>query len=104
MEDAEILAIAAADEADMHLSGEFRFSGRRDSLANDGGHLMTHACRALGVPGLAETLRIERQNLARIPAMPERRSHSAFRIVGDRLVPAVNTAAIAALQQSAAPA
>jgi hypothetical protein len=100
IEDAEIISIAAADEADMHLSGEFRFSGRRDLETFDAG-LASHVCRALGVPGLAETLRIEREKLSRLPGKPGSRSPAAFRIMGDQLVPAVNTAAIAALHERA---
>ena len=103
IEDAEILAIAAANEADMHLSGEFRFSGRRDLEIGAAEQLMTHACTTLGVPGLGETLRAERQTLLGVPAKPDSRMTAAFRIVGDRLVPAVNTAAIEALQRSADP-
>jgi len=84
----------------MHLSGEFRFSGRRDMEMLDNG-LTNLVCRSLGVPGLAETLRIEREKLSRVPAKPGSESVAAFRIVGERLVPSVNTTAIAALQRRA---
>ena len=103
IEDAEILAIVAANVVDMHLSGEFRYSGRRDVETRDAGDLMTHACEILGVPGLAETLRIESQKLLQITPGTDSRNPVAFRIIGDQLVPAANPAAIMALQRSAAP-
>jgi hypothetical protein len=90
--DAELLAIAAANDVDMHLSGEFRFSGRRDMEANDVVGPVTHVCRTLGISGLAETLRLESQNLALVPVRAESRLHASFRIVGDKLVPATNAA------------
>ena len=55
--DAEVLAMAAANEVDMHLSGEFRYSGRTDGLPSNTTELIAHVCRLLGVDGLAETLR-----------------------------------------------
>jgi hypothetical protein len=102
VEDAEILAMIAANEVDMHLSGEFRFSGRRDMETRDVGDLMTYACGMLGVPGLAETVRIEAQKLLQIAPKTDTSIRESFRLVGDRLVPALNPAVIAALQRNAA--
>jgi hypothetical protein len=90
--DAELLAIAAANDVDMHLSGEFRFSGRRDMEANDVVGPVAHVCQTLGISGLAETLRIQSQNLALVPVRAESRLHASFRIVGDKLIPATNAA------------
>ena len=98
IEEAEIVAIAAAVEADMHLSGEFRFSSRRDMDTLDEA-LTRYVCLTLGVPGLAETLRVEREGLSRIPVKGGSQKIAAFRIVGDQLAPAVNPAAITALQR-----
>ena len=99
VEDAEILAIAAANEVDMHLSGEYRFSGRRDMETREFAEMIAHACSVLGVPGLTETLRIESERLLQVPSKTDARNPAAFRIVGDQLIPAVNTEAIAALQR-----
>lgn len=99
IDDAEIVAIAAANEADMHLSGEIRFSGRGVETLD--GELTTVVCQLLGVPGLAETLRIEREKLSQVRAKAGSKDVAAFRVVGDRLIPAVNTAAIAALRRRA---
>ncbi|MEP7183860.1 MAG: hypothetical protein ABI886_16910 [Betaproteobacteria bacterium] len=54
--DAEVIAITAANEVDMHLSGEFRYSGRQDGLQPPVTEQIARACRILGVDGLAETL------------------------------------------------
>jgi GT2 family glycosyltransferase len=54
--DAEIIAITAANEVDMHLGGEYRYSGRTDAPAPQVMEAIAHVCRALGVGGLAETL------------------------------------------------
>ena len=101
VEDAEILAIASANEVDMHLSGEYRFSGRRDMETRNVADLIAHVCSVLGVPGLAETLRIESERLLQVPSKTDSRNPAAFRIIGDQLVPAINTAAISALQRDA---
>jgi hypothetical protein len=54
--DAEILAIAAANEVDMHLSGEYRYTKRTDTPAPQVMQAMFDTCRTLGTSGLAETL------------------------------------------------
>jgi glycosyltransferase involved in cell wall biosynthesis len=91
--DAEIIAIAAANEVDMHLSGEFRYSGRTDGIRPDVTEQIAQVCRVLGVDGLAETLlqaqrqpiSVKPEFLTRIPFSyrvgPDKRS--VVRMVGD---------------------
>lgn len=100
--DAEILAIAAANEVDMHLSGEFKFSGRRDIETDGIMDPITHVCDTLGVPGLAETLRSEGRKLSLFKPAAESRSIGSFRIVGNELVPAVSKAIFQTLYRSGA--
>jgi hypothetical protein len=99
--DAAILAIAAANEADMHLSGEYRFSGRRDLESPEVCDLMSHVCGALGVPGLAQTLTIERRKLAAIAPKAGAEKAASIRIVGDKLFPAANAGVRAVLERAA---
>jgi hypothetical protein len=101
--DGELLAIAAANDIDMHLSGEFRFSGRRDMEANEVSGPITQSCATLGISGLAETLRIETQKLSLIPVRAESRFRASFRIAGENLVPAANGSVPAALDRDAEP-
>jgi GT2 family glycosyltransferase len=58
MLDAEVIAIAAANEVDMHLSGEFRYSGRTAAIRPWMMQHISHACRVLGVDGLTDTLEL----------------------------------------------
>lgn len=57
MLDAEIFAIAAANEVDMHLSGEYRYTRRTDTPGPRVMQAIFDTCPSLGVGGLAETLR-----------------------------------------------
>ena len=50
--DAELIAIAAANEVDMHVSREVRYSGRTDVLEPRLLESAAHVCERLGVPGL----------------------------------------------------
>ena len=91
--DAEITAIAAANEVDMHLNGEFRYSGRTDGIRPQVTEQIAHVCRVLGVGGLAETLlQAQRQPTAVKPELltgitfsyrvgPDKRS--VVRMMGD---------------------
>jgi hypothetical protein len=63
--------------------------------------VIAHACSVLGVPGLTETLRIESERLLQVPSKTDSSNPASFRIIGDQLVPAINTAAISALQRDA---
>ena len=64
--DAEVIAVAAANELDMHLSGEFRYSGRTDSIKPHVLEQIARVSHVLGVDGLYESLRLaqERQTTA----------------------------------------
>lgn len=53
---AEVLAIAAANGVDMHLSGESRYSGRPEHFPASGHGHVEQVCRVLGVPGLSASL------------------------------------------------
>ncbi len=88
--DGAMLAIAAANEVDMHLSGEFRFSGRRDVEPPEISALIPMACAAMGIPGLAVTVEQERRKLAAMAPKPGAASTASFRLDGDRMRPAVN--------------
>ncbi|MDR3414714.1 MAG: glycosyltransferase [Nevskia sp.] len=99
--DAEVLAIAAAGELDMHLSGEFRFSGSRNVEEPDNFHLMTQACEVLGVSALSRSLLAEREKLAGFPAPAEAHPRGSFRIVGSSMLPAIHNTAWRLLRQDA---
>src|SRR5262249_43896280 len=70
--DAEVIAIAAANEVDMHLSGEFRYSGRSDGIGEQATEQIANVCRVLGVDALAQTLRQARADM--IEVAPECRT------------------------------
>jgi hypothetical protein len=82
--DAEILAIAAANEADMILSGEYRYTRRTDAPSPEVMQAMLEACRALGVSGLAETLRLPQLESTPLQAQFVTRMASSYRIAQDR--------------------
>ncbi|MEO7762072.1 MAG: glycosyltransferase [Casimicrobiaceae bacterium] len=58
--EAEILALEAANEIDMHLSGEFRYTGRDDEISPRRFEEIAQVCRIIGVPGLSATLETAR--------------------------------------------
>jgi GT2 family glycosyltransferase len=64
--DAEVIAIHAANEVDMHLSGEFRYSGRSDGIGPQGKEQIVHVCRLLGVDALAQTLLQAQANMLEV--------------------------------------
>src|SRR5215472_581317 len=66
--DAEVLAIAAANEVDMEFSGEVRYSGRTDAIDPAVVQRVASVCSILGVSGLATTLSAARQSDARAPS------------------------------------
>jgi hypothetical protein len=68
--DAEIMAIAAANEVDMHLSGEFRYSGRTDAIEPRVLRQIGQVCEVLGVRGLSATLpQAEQSERAALPEL-----------------------------------
>lgn len=65
--DAEIVAIAAANEVDMHLSGEYRYTRRVDPGLLPQMNLIAQVCALLGVPGLSATLAQAVQAASAVP-------------------------------------
>jgi GT2 family glycosyltransferase len=98
--EAQILAIAAANEIDMHLSGEIRYSGRTDALAPDLVRTITRVCEVLGVSGLADTLAQARRSCAAPPAELMGNARDSYRIAWaeQSLVPMYRPDHVAALQ------
>jgi GT2 family glycosyltransferase len=92
MADVDTALLAIANDAELHLSGEVRATGRTDA---DDGPAVTRAreiCDDLGIPGLAEeTMRQSRGPLAPL-ILPKNRPQSSFRISGTTSVPMVNPA------------
>lgn len=82
--DAEILAIAAANEVDMHLSGEYRYTNRTDAPAPQVMQAMFDTCGTLVASGLAETLRQTPLEQAPVQAQFVTRTTSSYRIGQDR--------------------
>ena len=54
--EAEVLAIEAANELELHLAGEFARTGRTDEIGPVTMRKIEHVCDVLGVPGLADSL------------------------------------------------
>ena len=91
VDDAEIVALVAANEVDMMLGGEYRYTMRDDAMGADGLALVHCVCTALGVPGLAATLEA---GVAAPSASPELRTRTlgSYRIVGLERKPMVSRA------------
>jgi GT2 family glycosyltransferase len=82
--EAQILAIAAANEIDMYLSGEIRYADRTDALAAGIVRQIAQVCEFLGVSGLADTLVQARQS--GVAATPEliANARSSYRIAWEQ--------------------
>ena len=74
------LAIEAANEADMLLSGEYRASGRPIVITAEGRLLLTEVLSRLEAPGLAETARIPPGEGLQGPVLGNVDRHVSFRI------------------------
>ena len=104
--EAEVLAIAAANEIDMHLSGEFRYCGRTDAMPAAMFAAIAPVCEAFGVPGLHRSLvsALERASIApRALLSPVQYS---YRIGPDKrtAVPMANPQAVALIRRDREPA
>jgi hypothetical protein len=88
--DGEIVAIAAANEVDIALSGELRYSGRTAAVEPSAAELLSRVCRILGVPGLTETLRLATTRRAPAPAELVTKITTSYRIAGRSIVPMTN--------------
>jgi GT2 family glycosyltransferase len=97
--DAEVLALVAANEIDMNLSGEIRYSGRADAIAPALTQAIAQVCSVLGVEGLARTLVQARLEARDVPATFVTHLDASYRIAADRrgIVPMVGNA-LAALE------
>lgn len=82
--EAEIVAMEAANEVDMHLAGEFRYSGRNDGLSEAAVARIGEVCALLGVPGLHATLVAARATHAGVPGRLLTRQPVSYRIRPDR--------------------
>jgi hypothetical protein len=95
--ESEIVAMVAANELDMLMSGEFRYCGRADAIPAAVTTLIGHACATLGVPGLHRTLVREQGREVAVPREWQTGLRSSYRIDAARRAPvamAVNVPAI----------
>jgi glycosyl transferase family 2 len=95
--DMEVLAIEAANEVDLHLSGEFKFSGRRDTVSDTVIDLVAYVAASIGVTGLAETIKTEALALSLIPSHAGPDEIQSFRLSGRNRIPAGSGALCALL-------
>jgi hypothetical protein len=84
-EDLASLAIAAADELEIRLSGEADATGRRDLMDDAEAGLAAWAAEAAGAPGLADALR--RARAAAPTRTPRPLASASFRLRDGRPVP-----------------
>lgn len=97
--DAELAMLSAANELDMHLAGEFRYSGRTDAIAPALVAQIAHVADKLGVPGIAAALVRERAAPSTAPAGLLTRIPGSYRIAPDkRGAVRMMTGALAALE------
>ena len=100
--EAEILAIAAANEIDIRLSGEMRYSDRTRALAPGIVRKIARVCEFLGVGGLAHTLALAQGEQSQVEAPPELKTSArdSYRIAWaeQSLVPMRRPDHLAALQ------
>jgi hypothetical protein len=95
--EAEVVAMAVANEIDMHMSGEIRYCGRADVLPAAVVDRMGHVCEILGVPGLHRTLLREQARESAAPREWQTGLRESYRIDPARRVPvtmAVNVPAV----------
>ena len=84
LSEAETLAVVAANELDMHLSGEIRYTGRSDLLDASAMAPIAHVCDVLAVGGLYRTLRREQANAPSVPREFMTTMRFSYRIGQDR--------------------
>src|SRR6185437_2663468 len=82
--EAETLAVIAANELDLYLSGEIRYSGRSDVMAPAAMQPVAHACNALAVNGLVEALHREQAHVGSVPREFVTSVGVSYRIAQDR--------------------
>jgi hypothetical protein len=103
--EAEVLAIAAANEIDMHLSGEFRYCGRTDALPAAMLAAIEPIAETLGVIGLQRSLMSALHNASIGPRTLLSPVQYSYRIGPDKrtAVPMANPQALALIRRAAAP-
>ncbi len=82
--DAELVSIAAANEIDMHLSGEVRYSGRSDVGRSAILAQIGHVSEVLGVPGLEASLRRAQRDTDAAPPEFVTGMQASYRIGQDK--------------------
>ena len=99
--EAEVLAIAAANELDMHLSGEFRYCGRTDAMPAAVLAALEPVCKALGVAGLHRSLADAVKRATTAPRALLSPVQYSYRIGPDKrtAVPMANSQAIALIRR-----
>jgi len=102
--EAEILAIAAANEVDMAFSGEVRYSGRTDAITLEVAQRVAGVSEILGVSGLAATLAKAQQTEAVAPSELMTNRVGSYRVAWaqQNLVPMRSAAVVDALTASSA--
>jgi glycosyltransferase involved in cell wall biosynthesis len=81
--EAELIAIAIANQIDMRLSGEIRYSGRDDALPEAFDAMAEHVCLVLGVNGLAQTF-MECKNLPAVALELQTKIPVSYRLQADK--------------------
>jgi len=82
--EAETVAIEAANELDMILSGEFRYCGRTDAIESGALRRIDHVCGILGVGGLHDALVMARAGQAPAQSGLSTGMRGSYRIGPDR--------------------
>ena len=82
--DAETIAVEAANELDMILSGEVRYSGRTAALGSGALRRIEHVCRMLGVHGLHAALAFARDGQPPVQPGLGTGIRGSYRIAPDR--------------------
>jgi len=82
--EAETLMVVAANELDMYLSGEIRYTGRTDLIDPGTMQLIAHVCDVLGVDGLYHSLNREQEHAAPAPSDFMTSVRFSYRIGQDR--------------------
>jgi hypothetical protein len=97
--EAAVLAIAAANEIDMYLSGEMRYTSRTDILGSGVVRQIARVCEVLGVSGLADTLARTRQSYVAAPVELITNARDSYRVAWaeQKLVPMYRPDHVAAL-------
>lgn len=92
MADVDTALLALANDAELHLSGEVRATGRSDADDQPAVAKAHEICSVLGIRGLAEAQTHESTDQRTPLILPKDRPRGSFRIVGTKPVPMVNSA------------